>query len=124
MPSVLLGYISGGTNILSGNYWSGAGSWTGEGRPVGGVQIRVDRNCSGFIYVGLSGGVTVTSGTLFTSGGANSGFGNLDGIQLGNGDAMFVPKLAFPFFLSGSPGIWIQPDGNCSGQARVYWDGY
>ena len=57
MPSVRVGFISGGTNILSGNYFSGLGAV----HPVGGIQLRAAKSNSGSIYFSLSGGVTVNS---------------------------------------------------------------
>ncbi len=68
MPSALLGFLSGGNNLLSGNYFSGQG----VPHPVGGVQLRADKSNSGSIYVTLSGGVTITSGGLTASGFPNT----------------------------------------------------
>jgi hypothetical protein len=116
MPSQRLGFLSGGTNILSGNYFSGQGSI----HPVGGIQLRAASTNSGLIYVGLSGGVTTGSGVFQQSGSFLSGLGKMDGIPLGPGDPYLIPKVAFA--VSGSPGIFIQPDVNCSGQAVVFFE--
>lgn len=118
MPSVLLGFLSGGTNVLSGNYFSGQGSL----KPLGGVQLMAWPNNSGNVYVSLSGGVTILSGTFQQSGSLLSGLGAMDGIPLAAGTPYFVQKMAFP--VSGSPAIFCQPDANCSGQARIFWEAY
>lgn len=116
MPAQLLGFLSGGTNLLSGNYFSGQGAY----RPVGGVQLRAASTNSGNIYVALSGGVTIGSGTFQQSGSLLSGLGRMDGIPLSPGDPYFIPKTAFS--VSGNPQIYAQPDSACSGQARVFWE--
>lgn len=114
MPAVRLGFLSGGTNLLSGNFFSGQGQF----KPTGGVQLKMDKNNSGNVYVALSGGVTVGSGVF-----QQSGFtGRMEGVQLNPGDPYFVPKSAFQ--TSGSPTIFCQPDANCSGQAVVYFEPY
>lgn len=113
MPSLVLGFNSGGTNILSGNYFSGTGAY----HPVGGIQIRAGRAQSGSVYVALSGGVTVGSGVFFLSGFT----GRMDGMELGPGDSYFIPKLAF-IGNSGSPQVFAQPDAACSGVAKLYWE--
>lgn len=131
MPQILLGAQSGGINILSGNYWSGQGT----NHPVGGVQLMAHPNNSGIIYVALSGpiglnsgGVSVTqnSGVFQQSGSIASGLGNMDGMPLTAGTPYFIPRLAFPQSSSGVilPQIWVTPDANCSGQARVNWEIY
>ena len=119
MPSFLLGFISGGQNLLSGNWWSGQGSPTNNGgHPVGGVQLLGYYNNSGYIYVSLSGGLTIQSGGLNASGYAN-GSGFMDAIPIGPNQSYFIPKLAFPGFLSGNPQLWVNPDAASSGSARI-----
>jgi len=117
MPSVLVGNISGGTQLFSG--------WPYSGRPqlpVGGVQLRWDPNASGYAYVALSGGVTINSGTFFLSGGSLSSgtLGIMDGFPLKPGDPYFLSKLNFP--VSGLMNIWIACDAAASGQARMYYE--
>lgn len=112
MPSLILGFLSGGTNILSGNYYSGQGTF----HPVGGVQLQAGKNQSGSIYVSLSGGVTIGSGGFMQSGFT----GNMDGIEISPGNGYFLPKLGFT--VSGNPCIFAQPDAACSGVARLSWE--
>ncbi len=121
MPSILVGFASGnlnsgalgGTNILSGNYWSGQGAL----HPYGGVQIATAPSNSGNLYIGFSGGMTINSGGLNTSGASNFS-GAMDGMVLPPGSSYFIPRLAFG--TSGTPKLFVQPDAACSGQARVY----
>lgn len=116
MPAQRLGFLSGGTNLLSGNYFSGQGAY----RPVGGVQLRAALTNSGLVYVSLSGGVTIGSGTFQQSGSLLSGLGRMDGVPLSPGDPYFIPKTGFN--ISGSPGVFVQPDANCSGNALITWE--
>jgi hypothetical protein len=128
MPSLVLGFVAGSgfTPLISGNFFSGT-----PREPYGGCQIRADRNNSGNIFISLSGafvfsgqvgllpasgGPTITSGCMPLSGGISSGI--MDGMQIGPGDAYFIPKLAFP--ISGYYGICAGCDLACSGQARIY----
>lgn len=132
MPSLILGFISGnGTNIVSGNYWSGQGTI----HPVGGVQLLTHPSNSGIVYVALSGaiglnsggrGITINSGVSQLSGGLVSGLGVMDGMPLSPGVSYFIPKLAFPQSSSGVilPQVWCQPDAACSGQARIHFEIY
>lgn len=108
---MILDFLSGGTNILSGNYWSGTFA------PVGGIQLVAWPANSGNVYVGLSGGVTITSGVFQKSGGPS----RLDGVPLAPGATYFIPKLAFSN-VSGTPQVFAQPDAACSGQARLFWE--
>ncbi len=127
MPSFVVAYTpgSGYTPAFSGNPWSG------QIEPVGGIQFRADKNNSGAVYISLSGafvfsgqmgllvgsgGPTITSGSMFLSGGMNSGA--CDGFPIYAGDAYFTPKLAFK--VSGVYNICLACDPACSGQARVY----
>lgn len=120
MPSVVIGFLSGGTNILSGNYFSGQGAY----HPVGGVQLVADISNSGNLYIGLSGGVTITSGVVQASGFA----GAMDGMQMRPGTPYYIPKIAFNVpggpgvNCSGQPAIYVLPDSACSGRARLYWE--
>ena len=125
MPSILVGFASGnlnsgalgGTNILSGNYWSGQGAL----HPYAGVQLATPSNNSGNLYIGLSGGMTVNSGGLNTSGYANFS-GGMDGMVMPPNTSYFIPRLAFG--TSGTPRVIVQPDSACSGQARLFWECY
>ena len=111
MPSVILGnpLASGAQIVVSGNVFSGRLA------PVGGVQLAWDRNASGNVYIGLSGGMTVNSGGMFLSGG-----GLLDGMQVGPGGVYFIPKIALA--TSGAVTIYAQCDAACSGVSRLYWE--
>lgn len=117
MPSVLLGFTSGGCNILSGNYFSGLGTL----HPVGGVQLTLDRSASGSVYVALSGKLTINSGGLNASGFPNFS-GAMDGVQIAPGGAYFVPRIGIG--PSSGPTLFVNPDANCSGQARIFWEVY
>ena len=113
IPSILLGNRSGGDQIVSGNPWSGRIT------PTGGVQIRIGTgsgNLSGFAYIGLSGGVTITSGGYFASGLS----GMLDGIQLAAGDSYFVPRIGTG--VSGNLSIYAACDPLESGLMRLYYE--
>ncbi len=111
MPSYLVGFRSGGELLISGNPWSGNNAQF----PVGGVQLELDREASGSIYVAMSGGVTVKSGSFFLSGG-----GLMDGVQIKPGGSYFIPRIGTG--LSGNLTIYIGADPAVSGQGRVYYD--
>lgn len=115
MPSVLLGNpsASGAQLVCSGAFYSGF-----HASPVGGIQLKLSKYASGMAYIGLSGGMTVTSGALLLSGGCSSGL--LDGMELAPGDAYFIPKSAIP--QSGVFNIWAMCDGTASGQARLFFE--
>lgn len=114
MPSTLVTAASGAPfPLVSGNFWSGTGGF----HPVGGIQLRAGLSNSGSVYVGLSGGMTVTSGGFFLSGG-----GLNDGMPLAAGDSLFIPKVAFQ--TSGVVNVYVNCDAACSGQARIFWEAY
>ena len=115
MPSVLVGNQSGGQPIVSGNPWSGQNPV-----PQGGIQLRWDGTASGYLYVGLSGNLTVASGGLYQSGSAWSGM--LDGMQLSPGDTYWIPRIATG--ISGNINIFVTADAAASGQGRLYWEAY
>lgn len=116
MPGLLLeGHISGGVNILSGNFFSGVGS-----KPYSQVFLKAWPANSGTVYVGLSGGVTVLSGGFHLSGGVGGANGIRNGMPLARSETYIVPKLGFT--LSGSPAIFVQPDAACSGQAWIFFE--
>lgn len=109
LPSFLFGGRSGGDLLVSGNPFSGLPQVY-----AGGIQLRVDRNASGNLYLGFSGGVTINSGGFFLSGG-----GLNDGMQLGPGDAFLVPPSVLG--PSGSFNIYFGGDPAASGFARLDW---
>lgn len=113
MPSVLIGnpLASGPQIIVSGNPWSG------RVVPQGGIQFRLAREASGNVYLGWSGNITLNSGGMFLSGG-----GLADGMQIGPGDAYFVPRIAFE--TSGALNVYARHDAAVSGQGRLYYDVY
>ena len=108
MPSALIGGFSGGDLILSGNYFSGRRG------PVGGIQLRWAGYASGNAYVGLSGGVTITSGGNFGQS------GGLDGMLMQPGDAYWVPNLGLG--PSGTMNIYVAADSTTSGQGRIWYE--
>ena len=133
MPSMVLSLLSGAgfTPIISGNPWSGLPL-----SPTGGIQLRADKLNSGAIYISLSGafvfsgvvgclpgsgGPTITSGALVTSGLS----GTMDGMAMFAGDSYFVPKLAIrgTGSFSGVYQLCASCDGAASGRARLYWEG-
>ncbi len=113
MPSIIVGNhpASGAMILVSGNPWSG------QNVPVGGVQLYLDPNASGRIYVGLSGGMTLNSGGQVLSGG-----GLNDGMAIAPGGAYFIPRIAFRS--SGTINIYVHNDAAASGQARLYYEIY
>ena len=113
MPSTLIGQpvASGPQQVVSGNPWSG------QIEPQGGIQFKWDKNASGFIYLGLSGNLTLNSGGFFMSGG-----GLADGVQLAPGDAYFIPKIGFR--TSGTFSVYARHDAAVSGQARLFYEVY
>ena len=112
MPSFVVGnpLASGPQIIVSGNPWSGFFA-----KPIGGIQLRADRNNSGVLWVGLSGDLTVTSGGMFLSGGGFS-----DGMPMYPGDPYFIPRIADG--LSGNYSVYVRHDAACSGQGRLYYE--
>jgi len=116
MPSLIVGFLSGGINLLSGNYYSGTKSQI----PTGGLQLRADKNNPGVIYFALSGGITIQSGAIQQSGGALSGL--TDGLPIYAGDACFVPRIGLG--LSGQMQLFVASDLNGSGTNRLYYDSF
>lgn len=138
MPGFVVNYVpgSGFCPLLSGNPWSGQPTV-----PVGGLQLRADKNNSGNIYVSLSGayqfsgqlstlvgsgGPTINSGTwAILSGGGFSGRGLLDAMPLYPGDTYFLPKIADRQNFSGQFGICVGQDAACSGGfGRLWWEAF
>lgn len=118
MPSTLLGnpYLSGGQLIISGNPWSG------QIRPVGGVQLLLHPNSSGNAYITMSGGVRPTSGgpTVNSGGFFLSGRGLMDGMLMSPGASYFIPRIGTG--LSGFITVYANCDQAASGQARLYYE--
>ncbi|MDE2095649.1 MAG: hypothetical protein KGL39_00200 [Patescibacteria group bacterium] len=115
MPSLLLSNASGGQQIISGAFYSGAIV------PIGSVLLRLDTTALGNAYVGLSGNITITSGQLASSGQPNAGSGLLDGMLVRPGETYTIPRLGFGRS-SGIPSIYVATDAVASGQARMYWE--
>lgn len=109
MPSILIGQSGGPQLVLSG--WP----YSGHPVPVGNVYFKLAKNASGAIYLGMSGGTTLNSGSLMLSGG-----GLLDGMQVNPGEVYEIPRIGTG--LSGNLSVWAWWDAACSGQARLYWE--
>lgn len=114
MPSVVIDNArSGGMPLLSGNYYSGQGP-----RPRSVLVLKASRNNSGCLYIGLSGNVTVLSGSYPLSGGG----GQNDGMEIGPGGSYEVPLMGMN---SGGAGVYLSCDPAASGGfARVFWEAY
>lgn len=110
MPSTIVGFFSGGIQLVSGNPYSG------NIRPFAGVRLRVSNlsgpQFSGAIYVGLSGGITMMSGGGQSSGGLN------DGWELRPGDTKEM--VMGP---GGIAEIWVTTPAASSG-GRLFWEAY
>lgn len=107
MPSLLVGAQSGGVPMVSGNPFSGRIT------QPGGALLRVAKSVSGLVYVGYSGGVTITSGGALSSGGL------LDGIELANGEERNIYSPP-----GGLANIFLTTPAATSGTLRVFWDPY
>ena len=113
MPSTLVNNQSGGMPFLSGYQWSG-----NPIRPYSFLQLRAAKANSGNLYIGLSGGVTVLSGTYI-------GAGGMDGMELGAGDSYAIPAMVFPPHvgtISGYPQLYVMSDAISSGFSRLFWE--
>lgn len=114
MPSVLLTGQSGGMPLISGSLGSGI-----TAVPRTGVQVMAWPSNSGLIYVGLSGNLTVTSGSYPLSGG-----GGMDGLPLAPGAGCFFPRGVFSNASGSPPNIYVACDPACSGVGRVGWEAF
>ena len=107
MPSQLIQNTSGGDLVYSG--------YIGQGYPHRGVELALSPGSLGNAYFGLSGGITVNSGTATPS--------VTDGEVIQPGGVRFVPfpddKQNVRLF-----NIYMSCDAACSGQARVYYNAY
>ena len=112
MPSCLVGHVSGGQLLISGNPWSG------RILPVGGIQFATPANGGVNIYIGLSGNMTVNSGVGYASG-ISSGF--MDGMIMRPASTYFIPKICFA--ASGSFNVYAMSETAAnSGTPRVFWE--
>lgn len=111
MPSTIVGYpvASGPQPLISGNPWSGSFN------PESEIRLKLDRTASGSVYVGLSGNITMTSGSYFLSGG-----GLNDGYCMLPGDEYRIPRSAMT--ASGTINVYMRHDAACSGQARIHYE--
>lgn len=116
MPSTIVGDLSGGALLVSGNLFSGTALWAN----AGGLQLALDDGAPGAVYVGLPGlsgnyPSTISGGALASG---LSGYYLTDGMELSPGDSYFVPKsrlvsgLATPRF--------VMPAASSGG--RVFWE--
>jgi hypothetical protein len=119
MPSVIIGQplASGPQVIISGNYFSGS---SGRAYPVGGVFFKMPFDASGQVYIGLSGGMSLNSGTALPGGGMLSG--QLDGIPLGKSESYTIPALVFKSQASGFAGVFARHDPAVSGITRLSFE--
>ena len=112
MPSCLVGHMSGGQLIISGNPYSG------RIVPVGGIQFATPQNGGANLYIALSGNMTVSSGVGVASG-VSSGF--LDGMILRGASTYFIPRICFP--VSGTFNVYAMSETPAtSGVPRLYWE--
>lgn len=116
MPSTVVGNISGGALLLSGDVYSGSSQWY----RAGGVQLKLAAGAPGVVYAGLpnlSGNYPSTiSGGALASG--LSGYLYTDGMELSPGDSYFVPKSRIA---SGLETIrFVMPAASSGG--RVHWE--
>ena len=81
--------------------------------------MRWDPLANGMVFIGLNSGMTVNSGGMFLSGGANSG--RHDGIPIKAGDPYFIPKSDLS--VSGTFNIYAVPEAAASGN-RLYFQAF
>lgn len=114
MPSTIVGNVSGGALLVSGDIYSGYQAI------VGGIQFKVATDSPGVIYLGLpnlSGNYpSVISGGALASG--LSGYYLTDGMPMAANDAYFVPKARL---VSGVLTPRFVMPATSSG-ARVFWE--
>ena len=114
MPSVILGNVSGGQQIILTNIWSGIFENHG-------VQLRWAG--PGNAYVSVYSNVTVNSGTVSNTG-VNSG-GTNDGMIVLSGERYNVPPLVINNIggtASGIFNIYALCDAASSGVGRMYFE--
>lgn len=105
MPSNLLGFVSGGSFLVSGNPWSGT-----QSLPQG-LRLYNSSLSSGFAYVAFSGGLTMGSGGMESSGGL------MDGMPIPPNGSYNIPIPA-----GGVGSIVVNVAAAVSGQVRLFWD--
>lgn len=110
MPSVLIdNAFSGGSPLFSGNPFSGRSTLINAE-----TWIKADNANSGRVFVGLSGGFTVNSGSFPLSGGGLS-----DGWPLSPGQEIKIPPLRA---VSGANRIFLKCEAAASGGfGRVHY---
>lgn len=108
MPSTIVGDISGGVPLISGNPWSGQ-----KTSPTG-IYMKVGATLTSgvFAYVAYSGGITVLSGGALASGGIRDGF------QIAPGET--IARRLPP---GGPANIFANTPAATSG-LRLFWDLY
>ena len=93
MPSLIVGSISGGCFLVSGDVYSG----TMVRLRAGGLQLKVAAGAPGIVGVGLpdlSGAINTFSSGLHTTSGATDALsvGQADAMELSPGGTYFIPK--------------------------------
>lgn len=93
MPSLIVGNISGGVFLMSGDVFSGTAVW----HRAGGLTIKVAAGAPGIIGVGLpdlSGTVNTFSSGLWTTSGVSGALsiGQADAMELSPGGTYTIPK--------------------------------
>lgn len=107
MPSILLGFQSGGAPLCSGDFFSGR-----VGGSPRGIFVQNAWDSSGAIYLAWSGNVTITSGGMLSSG------GTMDGREVGPGRSM-----GYPLPPGGPASVYAICTAGVSGRVRLFWDG-
>ena len=114
MASILLGFQSGGTPLVSGNIFSGTIS------PYAEVRLYNSISSSGSAYVGMatsfaSGGITTTSGGDFSSGGL------ADGMDIPPNGRYDLPRLVCSGQINK---LYATVVAGVSGRVRLFWDAF
>ena len=114
MPSSVVGDISGGALLVSGNLYSGTFQF------VGGLQIKMAIGAPGIVYCGLpnlSGNYpSIISGGALASG--LSGYYLTDGMELSPGDEYFIPRTRLVSGMETPRFVMVA----ASSGARVFWE--
>lgn len=114
MPSTIVGNISGGALLVSG------GIFSGTGRIIGGIQLKLAAGAPGIVYCGLpnlSGNYpSVTSGGALASG--LSGYQFTDGMELSPGEDYFIPSARLVSGVETPRFVMVA----ASSGGRVFWE--
>lgn len=115
MPSTIVGNISGGALLVSGDVYSGF-----AGMLVGSLQLKLAASAPGIVYCGLpnlSGNYpSINSGGALGSG--LSGYVFTDGMEMSPGDSYNIPKHRL---ISGiQTPRFVMVAGSSGG--RVFWE--